>query len=194
VEGDVVSAVSTPDGRSVIVSRWARGESRLELLRVGLDGASRIDTLVSPSEQNDPRPISPRVSPDGRLVAYADRTRRTVHVRSLDGTGEIQISTDGGCCPLWAADSRRVFFRNADRLVAVSLQTTPALAVVRRASNAGFWATGVIATTYDDVHYDLSPDGRSFVTVTPITNDIRVFVAFNWAEELRREWQAGNTR
>jgi hypothetical protein len=32
------------------------------------------------------------------------------------------------------------------------------------------------------------------VTVTPITNDIRVFVAFNWAEELRREWQAGNTR
>jgi hypothetical protein len=52
----------------------------------------------------------------------------------------------------------------------------------------------VIATTYDDVHYDLSPDGRSFVTVTPITNDIRVFVAFNWAEELRREWQAGNTR
>jgi serine/threonine-protein kinase len=194
VEGDVVSAVSTPDGRSMIVSRWARGDSRLELLRVGLDGASRSDMLVSPSEQNDPRPISPRVSPDGRLVAFADRSRRTVHVRSLDGPGEIQISTDGGCCPLWAADSRRVFFRNADRLVAVDLQTAPALAVVRRASNLGFWATGVIATTYEDVHYDLSPDGRTFVAVTPVGTDIRVFVAFNWAEELRREWQAGGRR
>jgi Tol biopolymer transport system component len=150
--------------------------------------------LVSPSEQNDPRPISPRVSPDGRLVAFADRSRRTVHVRSLDGPGEIQISTDGGCCPLWAADSRRVFFRNADRLVAVDLQTAPALAVVRRASNLGFWATGVIATTYEDVHYDLSPDGRTFVAVTPVGTDIRVFVAFNWAEELRREWQAGGRR
>jgi serine/threonine-protein kinase len=194
VEGDVVSAVSTPDGRSVIVSRWAKGDSRLELLRVGLDGASRIDTLVSPSGQNDPRPISPRVSPDGRLVAFADRSRRTVHVRSLDGTGEIQISTDGGCCPLWAADSRRVFFRNADRLVAVELQTSPALAVVRRASSPGFWATGVIATTYEDVHYDLSPDGQTFVAVTPVSTDIRVFVVFNWAEELRREWQAGGRK
>jgi serine/threonine-protein kinase len=194
VEGDAVSAVSTPDGRSVIVSRWAKGDSRLELLRVGLDGASRIDTLVSPSGQNDPRPISPRVSPDGRLVAFADRSRRTVHVRSLDGTGEIQISTDGGCCPLWAADSRRVFFRNADRLVAVDLQAAPALSVVRRASSPGFWAIGVIATTYEDVHYDLSPDGQTFVAVTPVGTDIRVFVAFNWAEELRREWQAGGKR
>jgi len=41
------------------------------------------------------RPISPRVSPDGRLVAFADRTKRGVHVRALDGKGEIQISTDG---------------------------------------------------------------------------------------------------
>jgi serine/threonine-protein kinase len=194
VEGDVVSAVSTPDGRFVIVSRWARGDARLELLRVGLDGASRIDTLVSPSGQNDPRPISPRVSPDGRLVAFADRSRRTVHVRSLDGTGEIQISTDGGCCPLWAGDSRRVLFRNGDRLVAVDLKTSPALAVVRRASSPGFWAGGVIATTYEDVHYDLSPDGRTFVAVTPVSTDIRVFVVFNWAEELRREWQAGGKR
>jgi serine/threonine-protein kinase len=194
VEGDVVSAVSTPDGRSVIASRWAQGDSRLELLRIALGDLSRIDTLVSPTGPNDPRPISPRVSPDGRLVAFADRSRRTVHVRSLDGTGEIQISTDGGCCPLWAADSRRVFFRNADRLVAVDLQTAPTLAVVRRASNPGFWATGVIATTYEDVHYDLSPDGRRFVAVTPVGTDIRVFVAFNWAEELRREWQAGGTR
>jgi Tol biopolymer transport system component len=194
VEGDPISAVPTPDGRFVIVSRWARGDSRIELLRVALDSPSRIDTLVSPKGSNEARPISPRVSPDGRLVAFADRTRRTVYVRDLDGKGEIQISTDGGCCPLWAGDSRRVLFRNADRLVAVDLQTSPALSVVKRTSAAGFWAGGMIATAYEDVHYDLSPDGRTFVAVTPISNDIRVFVVFNWAEELRREWQAGGKR
>jgi eukaryotic-like serine/threonine-protein kinase len=194
VEGDAASVVSTPDGRFVIVSRWARGDSRLELLRVALDGPPRIDTLVSPKGPTDARPVSPRMSPDGRLVAFADRTRRSVHVRALDGKGEIQISTDGGCCPLWAADGRRVFFRNAERLVAVDLQTSPALGVVKRASSPGFWATGVLATTYEDAHYDLSPDGRAFVAVTPVSSEIKVFVAFNWAEELRREWQAGGRK
>jgi len=194
VEGDVASAVPTPDRRFVIVSRWSRGDSRLELIRVALDEPSRIDTLVSPKGPNDARPVSPRLSPDGGLVAFADRTRRSVHVRALDGKGEIQISTEGGCCPLWAADGRRVFFRNADRLVAVDLQTSPALGVVKRASSPGFWATGVVATTYEDAHYDLSPDGRTFVAVTPVNTDNMVFVAFNWAEELRREWQAGGRK
>jgi Tol biopolymer transport system component/tRNA A-37 threonylcarbamoyl transferase component Bud32 len=194
VGGNVVTAVLTPDDQSVIVSRWTKGDSRLELVRVGLNGASRIDTLVSPSGANDPRPTSPRISPDGRLVAFADRTRRAVHVRSLDGAGKIQISTDGGCCPLWSSDSRRVVFRNADRLVTVELQTSPVLSVANRTSVAGFWAGGTIATPYEDVHYDLSPDGRTFVAVTPISNDLRVFVAFNWGEELRREWQAGGNK
>ena len=193
IEGDVISAVPTPDRRSVIVSRWARGDARIELLRVALDG-SRIDTLVTPKGSSDLRPISPRVSPDGRLVAFADRSKRGVHVRDLDGKGEIQISTDGGCCPLWAPDSRRVFFRNVDRLVAVDLRIAPALGVIGRSTSAGFWSRDVISTAYEDVYYDLSPDGRTFVAATPVRTDTKVLVAFNWAEEMRREWQAGSRK
>src|SRR5687768_758140 len=158
IDGEVISAVPTPDGRSLIVSRWAKGDSRIELLRVALDG-SRTDTLVSPTGSNVVRPMTPRVSPDGRLVAFGDRSRRSVRVRDLDGNADIEISTTGGCCPLWGGDSRRVFFRDGSRLIAVDLQTAPTLRVVGRNASEGFWATGAIATTYEDVWYDLSPDG-----------------------------------
>jgi len=194
VDGDVISAVATPDGKYILVSRFAKGDARIELLRVPLDDPSRTETLVSPSGPNGVRPISARVSPDGRFVGFADRSRNSVHVRALDGKGEIQISSTGGCCPLWAPDSRRVFFRDAERLVAVDLETSPELGVVRRTVSPGFWGTDVIATTYEDVYYDLSPDGRTFVAVTPVRTDIKVLAAYNWGEEMRREWRAGSKK
>src|SRR5688500_3853395 len=131
IDGEVISAVPTPDGRSLIVSRWAKGDSRIELLRVALDG-SRTDTLVSPMGANVVRPISPRVSPDGRLVAFGDRSRRSVRVQDMHGKADIEISATGGCCPLWGPDSRRVFFQDGSRLIAVDLQTAPTLRVVGR--------------------------------------------------------------
>jgi Tol biopolymer transport system component len=191
-DGGVVSAVPTPDGQSLIMSRWGRGDARLELLRVALTDPSRVDTIVSPRGPNDVRPITPRVSPDGRLVAFADRGRRTVHVRALDGQGELQVSTSGGCCPLWAPDSRRVYFRDGDRLVAVDLNASPGLSISKRTISMGFWATGAGAfSSADDLEYDLSPGGRTFVVATRVNATPKVFVAFNWAEELRREFNAG---
>jgi len=193
IDGEVISAVPTPDGRSLIVSRWAKGDSRIELLRVALDG-SRTDTLVSPMGANVVRPISPRVSPDGRLVAFGDRSRRSVRVQDMHGKADIEISATGGCCPLWGPDSRRVFFQDGSRLIAVDLQTEPTLRVMGRNASEGFWAAGAIATTYEDVWYDLSPDGRTFVAVTPIRTHTRVFAVYNWAEEMRREWKAGSRK
>ncbi|HUG28396.1 MAG TPA: hypothetical protein VMK53_08880 [Gemmatimonadales bacterium] len=34
----------------------------------------------------------------------------------------------------------------------------------------------------------------TWVAITPINNAVRVSVAFNWAEELKREWQAGGRK
>jgi Tol biopolymer transport system component len=190
-DGFVISPSATPDGRAIVVSRLARGTSNIVLVRIPLDPHSKTDTLVSPTGPNGVRAIQARVSPDGRLVAYADRTGRSVHVKELDGNADIQISTDGGCCPLWGPDSRRVYFLNGRQLIAADLQTVPALSLKRRTTSTGFWATDPGRTAFDDVYYDLSPDGKKFVAVTSVENDTRVFVAYNWADELRREWKAG---
>jgi len=129
--------------------------------------------------------------PDRLAGALSDRYR----IERELGQGGMATPTTGGCCPLWAPDGRRVFFRNADRLVAVDLRTAPTLAVVGRTTSPGFWAGGATtASNYDDVAYDLSPDGRTFVAATRVRTDARVLVAFNWAEELRREWQAGGRK
>jgi Tol biopolymer transport system component len=196
-DGDVQSAVATPDGQSLIMSRWGNGDARLELIRVALSGPRRIDTLVSPRQPNDVRPVSARVSPDGRFVAFADRSLRTVHVRALEGTGEVQISTNGGCCPLWAPDSRRVYFRDRDKLVAVDLDMTRGPSVAKRAISQGFWTAGASLQNPDDLPYDLASDGRTFVVATPasdVAHSAKVFVVYNWVDELRRELAAAQRR
>jgi len=183
IEGLVQHGVATPDGRSVIASRVVG--DRYELVHVTLGDHPAIDTLVTPL-RGDIRARYPRVSPDGRLVAYSERNSQSVHVRRLGGTGEIQISAGGGCCAVWAPDSRRVFFRNADSLVMVDLQIDPTLAVVRRTARRGFPSDPSIS----DSDYDLAADGRTFVTLTPVSAGATVFVAVNWIDELRRERRA----
>ena len=39
----------------------------------------------------------------------------------------MQISTDGGTQPLWAHSGREIFYRNRDKVMAVSIQTEPTL-------------------------------------------------------------------
>jgi len=78
-----------------------------------------VATLGSPIEI---RPLiktalgesSPRISPDGRWIAYAsDESGRTeVYVRPFPEVdqGRWQVSTDGGVDPRWAKNGRELFF------------------------------------------------------------------------------------
>lgn len=82
----------------------------------------------------------------------------------------------------WGPDSRRLYYASADGLTVIELQTSPTLAVVRRRTIRRF---------LPNADYDLSPDGKTFVVVTPVRASADVFVAVNWADEARREWRAG---
>jgi hypothetical protein len=39
-------------------------------------------------------------------------------------------------------------------------------------------------------NYDLHPDGRTFVLVSPVRASADILVAVNWADEARRVWRA----
>ena len=173
-----VKSSMAPDGKSVVVQSTQTPTSAL--LQAWLDGSHRIDTLIITRGENV-RPINPRVSPDGKWVAYADRTTSEIWVRSLEGTTVLQVSLAATADEevVWAPDSHHVYYKGAGGLNVVELQTTPTLGVVGRRVIGKFPRLG---------DYDIAPDGKTFVVVSPVRGAADILVAVDWATEARRQW------
>ncbi len=184
---DAYGASVVPDGGSAVVLTGRRAES--ELVRLWLDGTGRSDTLVATGRSRQV-PAEPRVSPDGRWVAYLDQQgwgEGNVWVRALEGSTALQVSVSGtgGNPAVWGPDSRRLYYATTDGLVVIELHTSPSLAVVRRRTIRSFHSAAGV--------YDLSPDGKTFVVANPVNPSADVIVAVNWADQARRVWRGGGT-
>ena len=128
-----------PDGKSVIVSEQTANREGIALIRVWIDGSGRADTLLVERRHGGMRPTHPRVSPDGRFVAYLDYSTSAVFVRSLAGSSALQVSVIGSNRNpvVWGRDSRELFYVTPNGLIVIELETTPTLRVVRRRSIRG---------------------------------------------------------
>jgi len=63
-------------------------------------------------------------------IAYVSNAsgRFEGYVQPFPGPGlESQVSTDGGTNPVWARSGREIFYRSEDRVMAVAVETEPAL-------------------------------------------------------------------
>jgi Tol biopolymer transport system component len=113
-----------PKGRFAILMTVAPGRgSRADIIRVPLDKTGPPEPLLgSPALE-----YAPTVSPDGRWLAYVSTASgvQEVWVREMDGTGQWQISRQGGVGPRWSADGRELFFRRSDVQVAVTIDAGP---------------------------------------------------------------------
>jgi len=113
IEGDVMQVVMAPDGRSLVLVRRSSDPGRHDLMRVPLDGSPSVP-LVDASISGEPRrPADPRISRDGRFVAFWDWATDEVHVRSLDihrGAGALQVTDRGGIAPVWGVDGRSLYY------------------------------------------------------------------------------------
>ena len=137
--------VTMLDGRSSVIYRtdqyggvqpvgWAVGGATLVAVVGRPDKTWTLGTLPATGGQftplrsfgwsYDPRDGSPRVSPDGRFVAYLEGETglRDVHVVSLDGRHAYRITTDPAddFAPMWSPDSRHLAFKS-NRLGSVSM-------------------------------------------------------------------------
>jgi len=103
-------------------------------------------------------------SPDDGWIAYVSREsgRDEVYVRRYpDLTGTVALSSEGGAYPRWSADGREIFFRRGDALMAVSIETSPAL----KADAPRMLFRGRFTGVGGDGSFDVSPDGRRFLLV-----------------------------
>jgi dipeptidyl aminopeptidase/acylaminoacyl peptidase len=114
----------TPDGRTILFSadlskNWARQPVESEIYRIGIDGGAPV-ALTSRAGPD----IAPRVSPDGRQIAWLGFDDRQVgyqnarvSVMNLDGSGkrELTAGLDRSVGDLaWAGDGRSLYIRYDD--------------------------------------------------------------------------------
>ena len=88
----------------------------------GVGGPTSLDLWVAPMDSMDKpsvfaagpyREATPRVSPDGRFVAYESARSGTneIYIRPIAGSEEeVKVSTAGGIDPVWSPNGRKVFF------------------------------------------------------------------------------------
>ncbi len=174
----------SPDGKFLAFTEEAHPHTGDDIWLLPMQGDRRPQPLL----QTPFNEWQPRFSPDGRWLAYTSNESGSaeVYVQPFPSPGaKWKISTDGGTEPLWGPTGRELFYRNGDKMMAVSLETKPAFAV----SNPRLLFDAPYAHISSDIpNYDVAPDGRLLMvrenqqkaTVTQLN------VVLNWFEQLKQ--------
>ena len=125
-------------------------------------------------------------SPDGGLIAYASNAsgRAEIYVQARTaGSRAVQVSTNGGNEPEWAPAGDRIYYREGNALVTADIKVRPVLSAGKpqRLFDRGWELPS-------NVGWGIMPDGKRFLMIrfAPSAIPMRVDVAFNWFEELRK--------
>jgi eukaryotic-like serine/threonine-protein kinase len=185
---DNASSIS-PDGKTLVFTR-ADPKTGDDLWTIELDGTRQPKPFLQ-TPFNESAAI---FSPDGHWLAYTSNksgTSQVYAVRFPDGRGEIQISTDGGIEPSWAASGRELFYRNGDQMVVAAVATQPVFTLGK--PQVLFTAPFVRGSGQGNPLYAATRDGQHFLMVKekeaePVR---QLNVVVNWFEELKRRVPVG---
>jgi Tol biopolymer transport system component len=141
------------------------------------------DTTLKALVTNPFNDLGPRISPDGRWLAFASDESGSfqVYVTPLPGPGgRYPVSTAGGVTPVWSPDGRRLYYAYGGRLEAATLSFAPTFAVTARET---VFETGV-SLPPAHANYDITPDGKRFVMFKSTSGDAQLTVVHDWKYEL----------
>ena len=132
----------------------------------------------------------PRISPDGTLLAFVSEETgtRQVYVQPFPGPGaKVSVSIAGGNEPIWSPDGATLYYRERTFLRGAELSRQP-LRVVRRDSLFALLS----AADLSHPNYDVFPNGREFLMLTPVTSNQRsgIDVIMNWVQATARSSRA----
>jgi dipeptidyl aminopeptidase/acylaminoacyl peptidase len=136
--------------------------------------------------------LSPKISPDGKWLAYTsdESGRQEVYVSAFPGPGgKIAISTDGGSEPRWSRNGRELFYRQDDKMMAVT--TTPGSSLTASSPHQLFEGRYQIGDTGSG-GYDVASDGRFLMiqATVPQQPATEFNIVLNWFDEVRARVRA----
>jgi eukaryotic-like serine/threonine-protein kinase len=175
---------------------------------VGVVGPKGFDLWVAPMDSLDKArvlmaepyvEVVPRISPDGRFVAYeSQRTgKMEIYVRQIVGGGEeVKVSRDGGWDPAWSHDGHELFFRSdvasTGSMMAAQVTIAPTLA----ASNVRVLFPLTNFYSSHRTTYDVFPNGDFLMLAeqgdTTKLSRAPLVVRLNWASALQDRAAAQN--
>ena len=184
----------TPDGTGLVFRDQQNSETGddLHMLSLGDQPATVWSLAGTSSERNA------ELSPDGQWMAYEsdESGQPQIYVRPFPLVEDdlVQVSNNRGRDPVWSPGGGELFYLQPGapwQLISVSVEsagTDRAFALGDRTVVLD-WPYSVLG---DGRNYDVSPDGRRFLAIKPVTSDgepaattAQINVVLNWIEELK---------
>ncbi len=183
---DYYEGVITPDGGGVIYQLDTAGSDIMYRRLAG-------DTTPKPIANTQFTEMMPRISPDGRWLAYVsdESGGDQVVVQPFPGPGpRIQVSISGGSEPVWSRDGRRLYYRDNQNFVLATVSTSPSFSV---SSRQLLFRDEFVKSPSPHANYDVTPDGTGFLLLKA-TQEAQVMIVHNWLAELRPQLQGAARR
>ncbi len=183
----------SPDEKILLFFRRRLGDQDNDLwyLEKSDDGSSYEEVLFLQSRFNE---TTAKFSPDGRYVAYsADESGEyEVYIRTFPDAGGLRrVSVNGGSQPRWRADGKELFYVEGDRLMAVTVSTSPELTV--GTPKPLFSSPGLLLNGARVLNYDVTPDGQRFVVWEPVEAEEEVQQSIRVVQNWFAEFKDGQT-
>jgi hypothetical protein len=165
------------------------------VIRANRNNTGRDILAIRPGVDTVPRAIiataqdeyGPRVSPNGRWIAYTanESGQEEVYVRPFENPDRARwvVSVGGGTEPLWAHSGREIFYRSrTGALNRRSVTETPDLSL--GPVETLFDASGFRSDHYHRA-YDIAPRDDRFLMVRRQGLVSELVLVANWFEELK---------
>ncbi len=166
----------SPDGKFILYERQnAGGDDDLCALPVSRDAKPRV-ILATPYEEN-----FPRISPDGRWLAYRSNATGQVEIYVCpfpDCNPQWKVSTGGGDVAFWRRDGSELYYQVQNRVMAVQVKAT--------AGELQFGSPRLLFKVPRNTSIDVSPDGR-FLAAEPSLDASQNFLRLliHWPSTLK---------
>jgi serine/threonine-protein kinase len=155
----------SPDGTRLVFTESTPNTSD-DILMMTLEGKRAVEPLIHTAA----REFNPKISPNGRWIAYESNESGTdqVYVRpfpNVDG-GHWPVSTGRvGSRPLWARNGRDLFYVDdaANRLMVVPVQSDGE--IFRLGTPVKVFDYRLVVNPYTSRSFDISPDGQRFLVI-----------------------------